>query len=122
MAEADPNDNEASARQKLIELIEAEAWEFTKSALEQGKVALKSVAREPIGEYAIIEYIFDLLNVGFPMSRTLLGEPPGSGGIGWVMNNPDGKRTYIKLKIDKDERDESICYVLSCKTSKHHKK
>ena len=55
-----------------------------------------------------------------PILRTPLGEPPGARGIGWVMNNPDGNDTYIKLKIEEDGIKE-IAWVLSCKTSKHKK-
>jgi hypothetical protein len=49
-----------------------------------------------------------------------MGEPPGSRGIGWVMNNPDGNNTYIKLKIEQDGIFE-IAWVISCHTSKHEK-
>jgi hypothetical protein len=119
MANQDPNKDDATARRKLVELLEADEWKFTRPALEQGREALKGVIRDPPGECAIIDYILGLLKGNFPLLRTLLGEPPGSCGVGWVMNNPDGRHTYIKLKIAEDGRRE-YALVMSCHASKHH--
>ena len=47
-----------------------------------------------------------------------MGEPPGSRGIAWVMINPDGNDTYLKLKIEQDGIF-NIAWVISCHTSKH---
>ncbi len=66
----------------------------------------------------MVDYFAGLLLGGFPIFRTPLGEPPGSRGIGWVMNNPDGNQTYIKLKIEQDGVYDTA-WVLSCHTSKH---
>lgn len=118
MATADHNQDADSARQKLIDLLAADDWKFSKAALEQGRETLKGVIRAPPGECAIIDYLLGLLRGGFPLSRTQLGEPPGSLGIGWVMNNPDGKHTYIKLKIAEDGVREHAL-VMSCHPSKH---
>ncbi len=119
MAAQDANKDEASARKRLVELLEADEWKFTKPALEQGREALKGVIRDPPGECAIIDYLLSKLRREFPLTRTLLGEPPGSSGIGWVMNNPDGRHTYIKLKIVEDGLREHAL-VVSCHPSKHH--
>jgi hypothetical protein len=120
MASQDAASNEAAARRTLIALIQADHWEITKTAREQGKEALRGVIRDPPGECAIIDYILGQLQAGFPILPTPLGEPAGSAGIGWVMNNPDGRHTYIKLKVAEDGVHE-FALVMSCKPSKHHK-
>jgi hypothetical protein len=47
-----------------------------------------------------------------------MGNPPGAGGICWVMKNPDGNETYVKLKIEEDGVRE-MAWVISCHRSKH---
>lgn len=120
MAEDCDNDPEL-ARQKLIELLEDDdSWRFTDAAFNQGRVALRQVCGKTPSDCEMIDYIVGRLRAGFAILRTPLGEPPGSRGIGWVMNNPDGNDTYIKLKIEQDGIFD-IAWVLSCHTSKHHK-
>ena len=123
MATQTHDDDPALARQKLIELLEDEdgrrvTWKFTRSAQDQGRNALKAHFGAFPSDEVMIEYFAHLLRSDFPIHRTPLGEPPGSGGIGWVMNNPDGNQTYIKLKIEQDGVYD-IALVLSCHTSKH---
>ncbi len=98
------HDNDpALARRKLIELLEDEdGWRFKEQALNEGRIALRAHIGKTPSEFEMIDYFIVLLRGGFPILRTPLGEPPGSRGIGWVMNNPDGNQTYIKLKIEQD--------------------
>jgi hypothetical protein len=119
MAERDHDNDPILARAKLIELLEAiDGWRFTDTAFNQGRVALRPVCGKTPSDCEMIDYIAGRLRVGFPILRTLMGEPPGSRGIGWVMNNPDGNNTYIKLKIEQDGVFD-IAWVISCHTSKH---
>ena len=121
MAERDHDNDPVLARKKLIELFEdIDAWRFTDPAFQQGRVALKLACGRTPSDCEMINYIVERLSAGIPILRTLLGEPPGSRGIGWVMNNPDGNHTYIKLRIEQDGVFD-IAWVLSCHTSKHEK-
>jgi hypothetical protein len=118
MTDPDYNSDASAAQTRLIQLLEEDEWRFTKNALEQGRHALRGVIRDPPSECAIIDYLLDRLRDGFPLLRTPLGEPPGSGGVGWVMNNLDGRNTYIKLKIEEDGI-RTYALVMSCHSSKH---
>jgi hypothetical protein len=119
MADRDHDDDPALARKRLIELLEdIDAWRFTDAAFNQGRIALRPMCGKTPSDIEMINYIVGRLRTGFPILRTSLGEPPGSRGIAWVMNNPDGNHTYIKLKIEQDGVFE-IAWVLSCHTSKH---
>lgn len=112
-------DDSDIARKRLIELFDdSDAWRFTESAVKQGRLALKSCFGKTPSDCEIIEIIVQWLRAGFPLLRTPMGEPPGSRGVGWVMNNPDGNDTYIKLKIEQDGVYD-IAWVISCHTSKH---
>lgn len=42
----------------------------------------------------------EIARQGFPVNAVPLGNPPGSGGEGWSMNNTDGQGLYIKLKVE----------------------
>jgi hypothetical protein len=117
-AREDDNDSEL-ARQKLIELLEdLDSWRFTDPAFNQGRVALAPVCGKTPSDCEMIDLIVKWLRAKFPLDPTPMGEPPGSRGMGWVMRNPDGNNTYIKLKIEQDGVFE-IAWVISCHTSKH---
>src|SRR5688572_21028220 len=91
------------ARRKLIELLEdIDGWRFTDSAFNQGRLALKAICGKTPSDCEMIDYIVARLRADVPLFRTPMGEPPGSRGVAWVMNNPDGNNTYIKLKIEQD--------------------
>jgi hypothetical protein len=119
MAERDHDNNETLARARLIELLEdIDAWRFTDAAFNQGRIALRVVLGKTPSDCEMIDYFVKCLRAGFPILRTLMGEPPGSRGIAWVMNNPDGNHTYIKLKVEDDGISE-VAWVISCHMSKH---
>jgi hypothetical protein len=120
MAERDHDNDPALARKRLIELLEDDTWRVTDAAFNQGRVALRQACGKTPSECEMISYVLARLRDGSPILRTPLGEPPGSRGIGWVMNNPDGNETYIKLRIEEDGVFE-IAWVISCHTSKHVK-
>jgi hypothetical protein len=119
MAEQDHDNDADLARAKLIELLEdIDGWRFTDTAFNEGRVALRTVCRKTPSDCEMIDYMVGRLRADFPILRTPMGEPPGSRGIAWVMNNPDGNHTYIKLKIEQDGVYD-IAWVISCHTSKH---
>ena len=103
-----------AARQRLIELIEADDWEITDAAVESGFEIVRARGLYPT-RWQVMKYALDLLKSDFPIHAVGLGEPPGSSGIGYVMNNADGLGLYIKLKI---EEDRSV-RMLSFHRSKH---
>jgi hypothetical protein len=112
----------ALARKQLIELLDnIDCWRFTDVAFQEGRVALRPICGKTPSDCEMIDYIVGRLRSGFPLVRTPMGEPPGSRGIAWVMNNPDGNDTYIKLKIEQDGVFD-IAWVISCHTSKHEKR
>ena len=112
------NDPEA-ARKRLIELLEdLDSWRFTETAFNQGRQALRAFCGKTPSDCEIIDLIVKWLRARVPLVRTPMGEPPGSRGTGWVMNNPDDNNTYIKLKIEADGVFE-VAWVISCHTSKH---
>lgn len=119
MAERDHDSDLTLARIRLIELLEdLDGWKFTDAAFNQGRLALRTVCGKIPSDCEMVDYTVKRLRAGFPILRTPMGEPPGSRGIGWVMNNPDGNLTYIKLKIEDDGISE-IAWIISCHTSKH---
>ena len=119
MAKGNHDDDPALARKRLIELLEdIDGWRFTDQAFNEARVALKPVLGKTPTDCVIIDYIVERLRDEFPIIRTPMGEPPGSRGIGWVMKNPDGNHTYIKLKIEQDGVLD-VAWVISCHTSKH---
>jgi hypothetical protein len=105
-----------AARQRLIELIEADEWEITGSAIKDGFDVLRSTGEYPT-QWKIVKYVLDLLKSDFPIHAVGLGEPPGSAGVGYVMNNADGRGLYIKLKVEEDR----TAWVVSFHTSKHYR-
>jgi len=118
---ADSDDSPELAGQELIGLLEdLDKWRFTDSALNQGRIALRAFFGKTPSDCEVIDYIVELLRTGFPIVRTPMGEPPGSRGVAWVMNNTDGNDTYVKLKVE-DDGIFRIAWVISCHTSKHEK-
>lgn len=119
MADRDHDNDPALARKRLIELLEdLDSWRMTDAAFNQGRIALKLACGKTPTRFDIVDYLIVRLRAGFLILRMPMGEPPGSRGIGWVMNNSDGNNTYIKLKIEEDGITE-IALVISCHTSKH---
>lgn len=112
---APDDDGLREVRQELIRMFEADEWEFTDRARLDGYQVLRSQNQFPT-ECALVDYILDLLRSDFPMHPVGLGNPPGSLGTGFVMNNADGRRLHIKLTIA-----DNRVYVLSFHRSKHYK-
>jgi len=63
----------------------------------------------------LVDYILEKLLLPFPLNEVLMGEPPGSGGTAYSMNNVDGQGLYIKLKIEDDR-----VVILSFHVCKHY--
>src|SRR5437660_998844 len=113
MEPRDHDNDPALARQRLIELLEEGRWRFTDAAFNEGRIVLRAACGRTPSDCVMVDYILKHLRNGFPILRTPMGEPPGSKGIGWVMNNSDGNHTYIKLKIEPDGIFE-IAWIISC--------
>src|SRR5882724_11283940 len=96
-----PNDTHAlqEARQTLIRLFENDDWKLTDRADAHGRAILAERGGH-VTQYDIILFVLNLLKTNYPMHPVKLGEPPGSGGLAYVMNNADKKGLYIKLKIE----------------------
>ena len=103
-------------RDELIRLLENDDWEVTETARATANPILRAMGQLPT-DGAIIDYITRLLRRGFPFHAIRLGDPPGSGGTGYVMNNADGRGLYIKMTI-RQERTTEV-RILSFKVSQH---
>jgi hypothetical protein len=90
----DPSD---TVRQEIITAFESRKWEFTKRALREGLEAFRNHNENP-SEEEMIDYILDLLESGFPISRVELHDPPY--GEAAELTNVDGRGLYVKLKLD----------------------
>jgi hypothetical protein len=103
-------------RSELIRLLDNVAWKVTESARATAYPILRTAGQMPT-DCAVIDYIVRKLRTNFPFHAEPLGEPPGSRGTGYVMNNTDGQGLYIKVKIEQRRTDE--VHVLSFHISKH---
>jgi hypothetical protein len=102
-------------RRELINLIQTDDWEFNDKSRADGLVWLQRSTSFPT-EVKLIEYVLSLLQADFPMQEVGMGEPPGSLGTGYTMNNTDGQGLYIKLTIERGR-----ARVVSFHVSKHYK-
>ena len=106
-------------RAELIRLLEdVDRRRITDSARLAADPILRRMGQMPT-EGAIFEYITHLLRTDFPLHPVPLGEPPGSRGTGYVMNNTDGRGLYIKVKIEQRRTNEA--HVISFHVSKHYR-
>jgi hypothetical protein len=119
------------AREELIRLIQNDDWEVVHSASlrrddspgQEGYLAiLRRLGVQYPSEGAMVAYVLDLLKSNFPMHAVGLGEPLGSLGIGWVMNNSDGRDLYIKLTIQEQRMGQPRARFLSFHRSIHARK
>lgn len=108
------------ARQQLARLFDAGDYEITDQAQLDGFPILRREGLRPT-EGALVGWILDLLASNFPMHAVGLGEPPCSGGIGWVMNNADNQGLYIKLALEERRIGQGVAWLLSFHTSRHHR-
>jgi hypothetical protein len=108
-------------RAELIRLLDGPHCEIVKSAWDDAYPILQDAGQRPT-DWAIFDYITDFLRNDFPFHPVPLGEPPGSAGVGYVMNNAGRQGLYIKLTIERDRTDGVVgVVVLSFHISKHYK-
>jgi len=91
-------------------------WEITGRAESEGRQVLRCFMQFPT-QFAIIRFALDLLKANHPMHAIERGEPPGSLGVGYVMNvsNEHVQDLYIELIIEAGK-----AWVISFHISKHH--
>jgi hypothetical protein len=93
----------SAVRRNMIEAIEQNKWEFTKRALREGLDAFRDLEENP-SDTAMIDYILDLLEKGYPFEDppVELKDPPYGTGYEMIGSHcrPDGRPLYIKLKLD----------------------
>ncbi|MCI0641309.1 MAG: hypothetical protein L0Y72_08560 [Gemmataceae bacterium] len=91
---------------------------MTNKAEKDGKEILSSVTGFP-SQFAIVEFVTDCLKQNEPMHEIQRGEPPGSRGVGYVMNvSKQGiNDLYIELVIEDD-----LAWIISFHKSKHSKR
>ncbi len=105
-------------RDELLRLLDNDDWQVTGSARIAAYPILRAMGRMP-SDAAIVEYVSRLLRTDFPFHAVPLGEPPGSAGTGYVMNNADGRGLYIKMTIRQARTTE--VWIVSFHVSQHFK-
>jgi hypothetical protein len=113
-----PSDPEQEVRDELLRLLDNDDWQITESARSTALPILRAMGRMPT-DGAIIEYVAHLLRTGFAFHEIPLGEPLGSAGTGYVMNNADGQGLYIKLTIRRERTTE--VWVVSFHVSQYYR-
>ncbi len=74
-------------------LVVKEEWRFTERARTDGY-------RLGLTELRMIDLIVGLLGDGHSLHEIHLGDPPGSGGLGYEMRTTGEQGLYIKLKVE----------------------
>src|SRR6059036_277451 len=116
MAEAD-YDTPEKARARLLELFEADEWQFSERARGEGKVALRWVHNREPRDGEMVEYVVSLLKGNTPLPCAPQGDPPGSTGIAWQMT--DARNLFVKLQIRERRMGEEYAYIQSLHESVH---
>ncbi|HWG43390.1 MAG TPA: hypothetical protein VN688_11445 [Gemmataceae bacterium] len=113
---ADEGPSLRQAREELIRLIDKDEWHTTGRAEREGRQVLRRLMQFPT-QFAVVRFALDLLKANYPMHAIQRGEPPGSLGVGYVMNvsNEQIQDLYIELIIEEDK-----VWVISFHISKHH--
>jgi hypothetical protein len=88
-------------RRALIEALEQNKWHFTNRAHWEGLDAFRDLEENPSKE-AMIDYILELLEAGFPGRCVELHDDPRGTAFEMVNSyrRADGRGLYIKLKLD----------------------
>jgi hypothetical protein len=116
MAEED-YDNPATARTRLLELLEADDWELSERARNEGKVALRWLQNREPTDWEMVEYVIALLKANTDLRCAPQGDPPGSTGIAWQMT--DRRNIFIKLRICERRIGQEFAKIQSIHESIH---
>ena len=101
-------------RRRLIELIEADEWRITERAERTGRAFLRGVVPVPT-QLSIVRHVLHLLRqADCSLIPVPMGEPPGSHGLGYRVQDPGSHHLYIKVKIEED-----LAWIISFKESDH---
>jgi hypothetical protein len=120
MASANPDpEDPGAARQLLIRLFEQDDWQITDRARREGFPILRRLGIPFPTDWALVDYVLDLLREAYPMHIIPRGDPPGSRANGYVMNNSDGRGLYIELTIEEARIGQPLAWIMSFHTSKH---
>ncbi|HEY7308286.1 MAG TPA: hypothetical protein VH643_02885 [Gemmataceae bacterium] len=104
-------------RAELLRLLNRDDWQITEEkARKPGRPILQAAGFLPT-DGAMIEYIIRLLEDEALCREKFHEVTLGSGEKGYAMNDVDGKGLYVKLKINRDRREE--VWVLSFHVSIH---
>jgi hypothetical protein len=106
-------------RRISIALLESNEYLFTDTALKDGmRLArtLGDICRGFPSQCGLVDYIVEQLKLPFPLNAAPLGEPPGSSGVAYTMNNTNGQGLCIKLKVEDDR-----VVIMSFHVSKHYR-
>ena len=117
---ADRNeDDPTAARIRLLELLEANDWVFSKRARCEGKTALRWIYNREPNDGEMVEYVISLLETNTTLRCAPQGNPPGSTGIAWQMT--DQRNVFVKLQIREYRIGQEYAYIQSIHKSIHPK-
>jgi hypothetical protein len=105
---SDPADLD-EVRQRACEFLREDEWELTET-VERAGYSLR------YNQCQIAELLCARLESGFEFHEVPLGEPPGSSGVGYVLNNVDGRGLHIKFVLE-----WTYVRIISFHISKHHR-
>jgi hypothetical protein len=88
----DPHGLDEVLRQALA-FLNSDEWQLTQTAERDAR-------NLGYTQVQVAELLLYRLSEGFPFHEVPLGEPPGSGGVGYVLNDVDGQGLYIKFLLE----------------------
>ena len=110
-------DTPEKAGARLLELFEADDWEFSERARAEGKVALRWLHKREPTDWEMVEHVISLLKGNTTLRGAPQGDPPGSTGIAWQMT--DSRNVFVKLRICERRIGEEYAYIQSIHESVH---
>lgn len=110
-------DTPEKARTRLLELLEADDWEFSERARGEGKRALRWLHNRVPTDWEMVEYVISLLKSNTTLRCAPQGDPPGATGIAWQMT--DSRNVFVKLRIGERRIGQEYAYIQSIHESVH---
>jgi hypothetical protein len=95
---AHESDELRAIRKRFIGLFEADEWQIRRDDEIEARRTLKRY-RECKTQYAIADFVLELLKNDFPLEPVQLTNTQYRPGTGYVMKRPYGYDIYIKIRL-----------------------
>ena len=80
-------------RRVACDFLRNDDWQLTESVERDAR-------KLGYSQCGVADLLLDQLEARFAFHEVPLGEPPGSGGVGYVLNDVDGQGLYIKFLLE----------------------